>query len=83
MFADQPRTTLSIWANARPLVVFDTVRRYLAYRGYTVKYVQNFTDVDDKIINRARKENDDPLQLAKRYIDEYFVDADALGNMPG
>ncbi|HPF19952.1 MAG TPA: cysteine--tRNA ligase [Syntrophomonas sp.] len=65
--------------NARPLVVFDTVRRYLAYRGYTVKYVQNFTDVDDKIINRARKENDDPLQLAKRYIDEYFVDADALG----
>ncbi|HNX92215.1 MAG TPA: cysteine--tRNA ligase, partial [Syntrophomonas sp.] len=65
--------------NARPLVVFDTVRRYLAYRGYTVKYVQNFTDVDDKIINRAREENDDPLQLANRYIEEYFVDADALG----
>ena len=65
--------------NARPLVVFDTVRRYLAYRGFTVKYVQNFTDVDDKIINRAREENDDPLKLAKRYIDEYFVDADALG----
>ncbi len=65
--------------NARPLVVFDTVRRYLAYRGYAVKYVQNFTDVDDKIINRAREEHDDPLKLAGRYIDEYFVDADALG----
>lgn len=65
--------------NARPLVVFDTIRRYLAYRGYKVKYVQNFTDVDDKIINRAREENDDPLQLAGRYIEEYFKDADALG----
>ena len=42
--------------NARPLVVFDTVRRYLAYRGYQVTYVQNFTDVDDKIINRANEE---------------------------
>ncbi len=65
--------------NARPLVVFDTVRRYLAFRGYQVRYVQNFTDVDDKIINRAREEGDDPLQLAERYIKEYFVDADALG----
>lgn len=65
--------------NARPLVVFDTVRRYLAYRGYDVHYVQNFTDVDDKIINRAREEGDDPIRLAERYIDEYFADADALG----
>jgi cysteinyl-tRNA synthetase len=65
--------------NARPLVVFDTVRRYLAFRGYQVKYVQNFTDVDDKIINRARAEGEDPLQLAQRYINEYFIDADALG----
>ncbi len=65
--------------NARPLVVFDTVRRYLAFRGYEVKYVQNFTDVDDKIINRAREEGDDPLLLAQRYIEEYFKDADALG----
>ncbi len=65
--------------NARPLVVFDTVRRYLAYRGYEVKYVQNFTDVDDKIIKRAQEEGGEPLQLAARYIDEYFVDADALG----
>ena len=52
--------------NARPLVVFDTVRRYLKYRGYQVKYVQNFTDVDDKIINRAREEGDDPILLAQR-----------------
>jgi len=65
--------------NARPLVVFDMVRRYLAFRGYRVRYVQNFTDVDDKIINRAREEGDDPIQLAERYIREYFTDADALG----
>lgn len=67
--------------NARPLVVFDVVRRYLAYRGYEVTYVQNFTDVDDKIINRAREEGDEPLTLAARYIQEYFKDADALGVM--
>ena len=42
--------------NARPFVVFDTLRKYLRYRGYKVKFVQNFTDVDDKIINRAREE---------------------------
>lgn len=65
--------------NARPLVVFDTVRRYLEYRGYRVNYVQNFTDVDDKIINRARESGEDPLRLAQRYIDEYFTDAKALG----
>lgn len=65
--------------NARPLVVFDTVRRYLKYRGYDVTYVQNFTDVDDKIIKRAWEEQVDPLDLAARYISEYFIDADALG----
>lgn len=65
--------------NARPLVVFDTIRRYLKYRGYVVTYVQNFTDVDDKIINRAREEGIDAAALAQRYIDEYFIDADALG----
>lgn len=65
--------------NARPLVVFDTVRRYLAFRGYQVRYVQNFTDVDDKIINRAREKGEDPMGLAERFIDEYFADADALG----
>lgn len=64
--------------NARPIVFFDTVRRYLEYRGFKVKYVQNFTDVDDKIINRAREEGCDPLALAEKYIEEYFRDADAL-----
>lgn len=64
--------------NARPLVVFDSLRRYLEYRGYEVTYIQNFTDVDDKIIRRAQEENDDPLVLAQRYIDEYFKDADGL-----
>lgn len=65
--------------NARPLVVFDTVRRYLEFTGLNVTYVQNFTDVDDKIINRAREEGEEPLKLAERYIEEYFKDADALG----
>ena len=64
--------------NARPLVVFDTLRRYLAYRGYEVTYVQNFTDVDDKIIRRGREEGENALELAERYINEYFKDADAL-----
>ncbi len=67
--------------NARPIVFFDTARRYLKYKGYDVLYVQNFTDVDDKIINRAREEGDDPLALAARYINEYFRDADALNVM--
>jgi len=65
--------------NARPLVVFDTLRRYLTYKGYQVRYVQNFTDIDDKIINRANQEGVDSLELAERYIGEYFADADALG----
>ncbi len=64
--------------NARPLVVFDTVRRYLEYLGFEVTFVQNFTDVDDKIIRRAREEKRPPLELARSYIEEYFVDADAL-----
>lgn len=68
--------------NARMLVVFDMVRRYLIYKGYDVTYVQNFTDVDDKIINRAAEEKSDPLTLAQKYIDEYFVDAKALNIQP-
>lgn len=64
--------------NARPMVFFDTVRRYFIYKGYDVLYVQNFTDVDDKIINRALEEGEDPLELAGKYINEYFKDADAL-----
>jgi len=64
--------------NARPIVFFDTMRRYFKYRGFNVLFVQNFTDIDDKIINKARKEGDDPLALSERYIDEYFKDADVL-----
>ncbi|MBS4026892.1 MAG: cysteine--tRNA ligase [Clostridia bacterium] len=64
--------------NARPIVVFDTIRQFLRYKGYQVTYVQNFTDIDDKIINRANEEQVDPLVLAQKYIEEYFVDADAL-----
>ncbi|NLO22601.1 MAG: cysteine--tRNA ligase [Syntrophomonadaceae bacterium] len=64
--------------NARPLVIFDTVRRYLKYRGYDVTYIQNFTDVDDKIINRARDEGIGALELAQKYINEYFQDADRI-----
>lgn len=65
--------------NARPIVIFDVVRRYLRYRGYETKYVQNFTDVDDKIIKRAQEEKLPPLELAAKYVKEYFKDADALG----
>lgn len=64
--------------NARPLVFFDTVRRYFKYKGYEVYYVQNFTDIDDKIINRANEEGEDALALAARFINEYYRDADAL-----
>jgi len=64
--------------NARPMVVFDTLRKYMKYRGYNVKYVQNFTDVDDKIINRAKEEGITALEVSEKYIKEYFDDADAL-----
>ena len=64
--------------NARPLVVFDTVRRYFLWRGYDVTYVQNFTDVDDKIINRANQEGIDTLSLTEKYIAAYFEDTKAL-----
>ena len=67
--------------NARPFVVFDTLRRYLKYRGYNVRYVQNFTDVDDKIINKAREEGVSAGQIGEKYIAEYFKDADALNVM--
>ncbi len=65
--------------NARPFILFDTLRNYLEYRGYEVTFVQNFTDVDDKIIKRANEEGISPLEVADKYIDEYFKDADALG----
>ena len=65
--------------NARPFIIFDTLRRYLEYRGYDVTFVQNFTDVDDKIIKRGHEEGIAPEEIAQKYIKEYFVDADGLG----
>ncbi|BDG62130.1 cysteine--tRNA ligase [Caldinitratiruptor microaerophilus] len=65
--------------NARTFLVFDALRRYLRYRGYTVTYVQNFTDVDDKIIRRAAELGVPERELADQMIQEYFRDADALG----
>lgn len=64
--------------NARPICVFDTLRRYLEYIGYKVVYVQNFTDIDDKIIRRANEEGGDFLTIAERYIKEYKTDAAGL-----
>ena len=64
--------------NARPYVVFDTVRRYMEYKGLEVTYVQNFTDVDDKIINRANNENTTMEAISNRFIEEAFHDADGL-----
>ena len=65
--------------NARPFIVFDTLRRYLEHKGYEVKYVQNFTDIDDKMIRRANEEGITSEEVAKKYIAEYFTDAHALG----
>ena len=64
--------------NARPFVTFDTLRRYLEYRGYKVTFVQNFTDIDDKMIKRANEEGITVSELADRFIAEYYVDADGL-----
>ncbi|MDR3072963.1 MAG: cysteine--tRNA ligase [Clostridiales Family XIII bacterium] len=64
--------------NARPFVVFDTLRRYLEYRGKSVRFVQNFTDVDDKIIHKAREEGVSAGEISEKYIAEYFKDAEAL-----
>lgn len=64
--------------NARPLVVFDTLRRYLNYKGQKVNYVVNFTDIDDKLINKAKEENTTVSELAERYIEEYLKDSRAL-----
>lgn len=65
--------------NARPFVTFDTLRRYLEYRGYDVTFCQNFTDIDDKMINKANEEGTTVKEIADRYIAEYYKDADALG----
>ena len=64
--------------NARPFIVFDTLRRYLEYRGYKVTFVQNFTDIDDKMIKRANEEGVSVKELGDRFIEEYYKDADGL-----
>lgn len=68
--------------NARPAIAFDTVRRYLTYRGYEVKYVLNFTDVDDKIIRTANELGEDTETLTNRYIEAYLADTGALNVQP-
>ena len=65
--------------NARPFIIFDTLRRHLEHMGYEVTFVQNFTDVDDKMIRRANEEGVTVAELGDRFIEEYFRDADALG----
>ena len=64
--------------NARPLCVFDTLRRYLEYRGYKVNFVQNFTDIDDKIIKKAIEENSDYKTVSEKYIEEFWKDVNGM-----
>ena len=64
--------------NARPLCVFDVLRRYLEYRGYNVRFVQNFTDIDDKIIRRANEEGLTFSEVSEKYIKEFWVDAKGM-----
>lgn len=68
--------------NARPFIIFDTMRRYLEYLGYGVTFVQNFTDIDDKMIKRANEEGITVKELGDRFIREYFKDAEAIGIRP-
>ncbi|MGB8981486.1 MAG: cysteine--tRNA ligase [Anaerolineales bacterium] len=68
--------------HAMSALVFDIIRRYLEYRGYKFKHVMNYTDVDDKIINRARQLGEDPLKLSQRYVEEYARDLQALNVLP-
>lgn len=65
--------------NARPFIIFDTLRRFLEFKGHNVKFVQNFTDIDDKMIKRANEEGTTVKDIAERFIAEYFTDADGLG----
>lgn len=74
---------LSHIGHGRSALVFDLIRRYLRFKGYQVRFVKNFTDVDDKIIKRAREEGVSPGQVARRYIEEYRKDMEALGVEPG
>lgn len=68
--------------NARPICVFDVLRRYLEYRGMKVTFVQNFTDIDDKIIRKANEEGSDYLTVSRRYMEEYKKDAEGLNVRP-
>lgn len=68
--------------NARPMIVFDTVRRYFEYKGYRVNFVSNFTDVDDKIIKKAMEEGIDSSQVSSRFIEECKKDMEAMNVMP-
>ena len=68
--------------NARPLCVFDVLRRYLEWRGYEVTFVQNFTDIDDKIIRKANEEGVGYREIAEKYIAEFWTDAKGLGVRP-
>ena len=68
--------------NARPMIVFDTVRRYFEYKGYDVRYVSNFTDVDDKIIKKAIEEGVDADTVSRRYIEECKKDMAAMNVKP-
>lgn len=68
--------------NARPMIVFDTVRRYMEHKGYDVNYVSNFTDVDDKIIKKAMEEGVDASVISKRYIEECKKDMAAMNVKP-
>ena len=68
--------------NARPMIVFDTVRRYLEYKGYDVNYVSNFTDVDDKIIKKAIEEGVTAEEISKRYIEECKKDMAGMNIKP-
>ena len=68
--------------HAMSALVFDVIRRYLEYRGYTVRHVMNYTDVDDKIINRAKQLGEDPLKLSQRYIEDYTDELKNLNVLP-
>lgn len=68
--------------NARPICVFDVLRRYLEYRGYKVTFVQNFTDIDDKIIKKANEEGTDYKTVSEKYIEEFWKDAKGLNFRP-
>ena len=65
--------------NARPFIMFDTLRRFLIWQGYDVTFVQNFTDIDDKMIRRAQEMGITVNEVAEKYIAEYYTDADGLG----